>query len=136
MAQGKQVYIRFHQRIDEALTRASESTGLKRATLTAWIIEAFLRQVDEKCANGSLSLEQKNLSPELLGLSPLASLYAMKRGRSVGHAPRVIGKPILLTLPPTSERQLRLLAQLCDMSTNHFRSAIVATFLINQGILA
>ena len=46
-----------------------------------------------------------------------------------------IGKPIILTLPPASERQIHLLARLCEMTVNHFRSAIVASFLIEQGLL-
>ncbi|MBQ7318693.1 MAG: hypothetical protein IJW97_00740 [Clostridia bacterium] len=134
MAENKQVYIRFHERVDEALTKGAEATGLRRATLVAWIIERFLRSFEEKCNKGELQ-PQPGMTAEQLGLSPLASLYALKLGRSFGHAPRAIGKPIILTLPPASERQIHLLARLCEMTVNHFRSAIVASFLIEQGLL-
>ncbi len=145
MADGKnqQIYVRFHIRVDEALTRASESTGLKRATLTAWILETYLRRLNEKLESGELSLtpdapngdDVPRLPPERVGLSPLASLYALKIGRTANHAPRSIGKPIILTLSPAQESQLRLLAELCGMSVNHFRSAVVATFLMEQNVL-
>ena len=134
MAESKQIYIRFHEKVDEALTRGAEATGLRRATLVAWIIETFLRRFDEKCERGELTLQQ-GMTAESLGLSPLASVYALKLGRTTGHAPRAIGKAIILTLPPASERQMQLLARFCGMSANHFRSAVVASFLIEQGLL-
>ncbi|MBQ7337572.1 MAG: hypothetical protein IJW40_03850 [Clostridia bacterium] len=143
---NQQIYVRFHTRVDEALTRASESTGLKRATLTAWILETYVRRVNTKIEKGEICLLPNTdaapdgdtaapLSAEALGLSSLASLYALKIGRTAGHAPRSIGKPILLTLTPEIEGQLHLLADLCGMSINHFRSAVVATFLIEQNVL-
>ena len=118
----------------EALTRGAESTGLRRATLAALIIETFLRRFGERCERGEL-LPQQGMTPEALGLSPLASVYSLKLGRTAGHAPRSIGKPIILTLPPASARQMQLLARLCGMSINNFRSAVVASFLIEQGLL-
>jgi hypothetical protein len=120
--------------VDEALTKGAEATGMKRATLVTFILENFLRQLDEKCESGALVL-QPGMTPEQLGISPLASLYALKLGRSVGNAPRAIGKPMILTLTPAADRQIRLLAQLCEMTLNHFRSAVVTTFLIEQKML-
>ena len=75
------------------------------------------------------------LTPEALGLSAAASLYALKIGRTVSHAPRSIGRPILLTLQSEIDSQLHMLADLCGMSINHFRSAVVASFLIEQKVL-
>lgn len=143
-SKNQQTFVRFHVRVDEALTRASESTGLKRATLTAWILSTYLRTVSEKIERGEISLTQSVataedmpgvLRPEDLGISPLALLYSLKIGRSEGHAPRMIGKALLVTLPPSDCSQLTMLADLCGMSVNHFRSAVVATFLIEQKVL-
>ena len=141
----KQSYVRFHMRVDEALDRAVESTGLKRATLTAWILSTFVRRIQEQpeCLEKALRKLRESdegdggnpLTPEALGLSPAASLYALKIGRTANHAPRSIGKPILLTLPCEIDGQLRMLADLCGMSINHFRSAVVASFLIEQKVL-
>lgn len=143
MAQGtksRQVYVRFHRRIDEALTEASEQTGLKRATLAAWIIETHLKKLQKQplssyAPEGSFGEEDALTAIERLGLSPASEIYALKIGRSEAHAPRATGKPLILTLPPETESQLRLLAELHGISVNHLRSAIVATFLIEQGIL-
>lgn len=137
-SKGRQVYVRFHHRIDEALTTASEQTGLKRATLAAWIIDTHLKKLQKKqpLSPDNGEDDKKMLTQdERLGLSPLAQLYALKIGRSVAHAPRATGKPLILTLPPEAESQLRLLAELNGISVNHLRSAIVATFLIEQGVL-
>lgn len=135
---GRQVYVRFHHRIDEALTTASEQTGLKRATLAAFIIETHLKKLQKEQAAAASAQEKpapKTSRTACLGLSSAAELYALKIGRSVSHAPRATGKPLILTLPPAVESQLRLLAELNEMSVNHLRSAIVATFLIEKGIL-
>ena len=143
---SKQSYVRFHTRVDEALDRAVESTGLKRATLTAWIISTFIRRINEQPERLEKALsslrdaaadgeERAPLTPEVLGLSSAASLYELKIGRTVSHAPRSIGRPILLTLAPEIDSQLRMLADLCGMSINHFRSAVVASFLIEQKVL-
>ena len=144
MAGSKQSYVRFHVRVDEALDRAVESTGLKRATLTAWIISTFIRRINEQpeILENAFAAQRENdsmtgapLTPEALGLSSTASLYELKIGRTVSHAPRSIGRPILLTLAPEIDSQLRMLADLCGMSINHFRSAVVASFLIEQKVL-
>lgn len=141
MKSSKQCYVRFHVRVDEALTRASEATGLKRATLTAWILQTYLRGLNEKIERGELSLtpdaaaEMLTIPPERLGISPAATVYALKIGRTAGHAPRSIGKPILLTLPPEAQSQLKLFADLCGLTLNHFRGAVVASFLIEQKVL-
>ena len=141
---NEQRYVRFHVRVDEALTRASESTGLKRATLVAWILSTYLRTINEKIERGEISLvpmaapdtdAPTALRPEDLGISPLSLLYSLKIGRSEGHAPRMIGKGLLVTLPPAEWVQLSTMADLCEMSVNHFRSAVVATFLIEQQVL-
>ena len=144
---SKQSYVRFHTRVDEALDRAVESTGLKRATLTAWILSTFIRRINEQPERleKALALLRETaqddgevrapLTTEALGLSPAATLYELKIGRTVAHAPRSIGRPILLTLSSEIDGQLRMLAELCGMSINHFRSAVVASFLIEQGVL-
>ena len=141
---SKQSYVRFHTRVDEALDRAVESTGLKRATLTAWIISTFIRRIHEQpeILEKAFAAQRENdsmtgapLTPEALGLSPAATLYELKIGRTVAHAPRSIGRPILLTLSSEIDGQLRMLAELCGMSINHFRSAVVASFLIEQKVL-
>ena len=137
-SKGRQVYVRFHHRIDEALTAASEQTGFKRATLATWIIERHVDRLRRLQRLSSIRLHEDKpamTTNEWLGLSPAAELYALKIGRSAGHAPRATGKPMVLTLSPATESQLRLLAELNEMSVNHLRSAIVATFLINRGIL-
>ena len=143
---NRQVYVRFHVRVDEALDQAAELTGLKRASLVSWIICKHIRMLNQKVEAGELSLcgagmpvDNEQDAPLLdegsLGLSPMSTLYGLKIGRTTGHAPRAIGRPILLTLPPEIESELRLLAELGGMSVNHFRSAIVASFLIEQGVL-
>ncbi|MBQ8717800.1 MAG: hypothetical protein IJY66_00865 [Clostridia bacterium] len=143
-AGSKQSYVRFHVRVDEALDRAVESTGLKRATLTAWILSTFVRRINEhpEILEKAFSASREHddtaaapLTPEALGLSAAASLYALKIGRTVSHAPRSIGRPILLTLQSEIDSQLHMLADLCGMSINHFRSAVVASFLIEQKVL-
>ena len=144
MAGSKQSYVRFHVRVDEALDRAVESTGLKGARLTAWIISTFIRRINEQpeILEKAFATQRENdsmtgapLTPEALGLSSAASLYELKIGRTVSHAPRSIGRPILLTLAPEIDSQLRMLADLCGMSINHFRSAVVASFLIERKVL-
>ncbi len=137
-SKGRQVYVRFHHRIDEALTTASEQTGLKRATLAAWIIDTHLRQLQKKqqdARKDGTDLQVEKGRDERLGLSPAAGIYALKIGRTAAHAPRATGKPLILTLSPEVESQLRLLAELNEISVNHLRSAIVATFLIERGVL-
>jgi hypothetical protein len=143
MMRDNQSYIRFHVRVDDALNQACESAGLKRATMASWILNTYLRRLHERIESGDLSLlpemdEAGNAKPfslERLGLSAAASVYALKRGRTVAHAPRSIGKPILLTLPTEATSELRFLADLCGMSLNHFRSVVVASFLIEQKVL-
>jgi hypothetical protein len=143
---NRQVYVRFHVRVDEALDQAAELTGLKRASLVSWIICKHIRMLNQKVETGELSLtgigspladgqDVPTLDERALGLSPMSTLFGLKIGRTPGYAPRSIGRPILLTLPPEVESELRLLAELGGMSVNHFRSAIVASFLIEQGVL-
>lgn len=145
---NRQVYVRFHIRIDEAIDKASELAGLKRASLVSWIIGNHIRALNHKVERGELTLVsdmandkisepgitlQANLSQ--MDLSPASTLYHLKIGRTVAHAPRSIGKPILLTIEPEVESGVHLYAELCGMTVNQFRASIVASFLMEQGIL-
>lgn len=136
----RRVYVRFHKQLDEALNVASEATGMPRATLVTWIIETHLQRLDEQHPSQAMlpspDFTGAPTDPETrLALHPASGVYALKIGRTAKHAPRSIGKLILLTIPAAQESRLRLLAEVNEISVNHLRSAIVATFLLENGML-
>lgn len=103
--ENKLLFVRFHKDICEMIENYAKTQGKRKATVVSEILE---RYVD---------------SP--FPLSPLSSLYFMKRGRS---NEKVRGKGMNITIKKVIENEIRIQAEEREMKENDFRTSIIFSF--------
>lgn len=104
--ENKVIFIRFHKELDKMIEKEAEMRGAKKATLVSQIMTAFVS------------------SP--FPLSPLSSLFFIKRGRG---REKIIGKGMNVTIKKAVDNEIRIRAEKEGMRESDFKASIIYSFI-------
>ena len=124
---SKIIYIRFRKDLDDLITQTAIDTSIPKATLVGRVMTEYIRSLTSSCHSQFNSLSKENLT-----FSPLSSSFFVKHGRS---DERTLGKPMRITLKKIDEGNMRLAALATRYTITQFRTAIMVTWLENEGLL-
>lgn len=123
----KIIYVRFRKDLDDLISEESLKNGTPRATLVGRIMTNYIQTLSHDCKGkfGSLTRDTANLSS-------LSSVFFAKKGRAIE---RSLGKPMRITLKSTDETNIRLAAQSIGYTITQFRTAILVSWAVDEGLL-
>lgn len=103
--ENKVIFLRFHKDLCGMIDKYAKRKGKRKATVVSEIFEEYIS------------------SP--FPLSPISSMYLVKRGRGTE---KIIGKGMNITLKKVVDNEIKIRAEKEEMKENEFRTYILVSF--------
>ena len=107
--ENRKIFVRFHKDICKMIEEYADRKGKKKATITSEILSQYAK------------------TP--FPLSPHASIYYMKKGRSTEV---VKGNAMNITMKKVLDNAIRIHADENGIGENNFRAAIIYSYIQNE----